>query len=207
MSGRPEGVEEYPLSWPFSKPRTPKTKRSRSRFDQSPGQARDKLLQELRRLCALEVVISTNVALKRDGMPYANQQQAIDDPGVAIYFNLFGTPTVLACDRWLTVGDNMYAIALHIDSLRGQDRWGVGSLAQAFAGYAALPPATPMGPPKREWFEVLGVHPHFSTDDVKSAYRKKATAAHPDCGGSHDAMSAVNVAYDEFKRERGLNHG
>lgn len=196
--------EAYPLSWPFSKPRTPKHKRTRSRFDQTPGRARDKLLEELKRLGAKEQVISTNVALKRDGMPYANQQQAMDDPGVAVYFKLNGTPTVLACDRWNTVAENMYAIVLHIDSIRGQDRWGVGSIAQAFAGYAALPPATPMGPAPKEWWEVLGVKAHTPTNEVITAYREKARECHPDLKGSHDAMTAVNAAYDQFKKERAL---
>jgi hypothetical protein len=33
------------------------------------------------------------------------------------------------------VADNIAAIAAHIDAIRRQDRYGVGTLDQAFAGY------------------------------------------------------------------------
>lgn len=192
--------EAYPLSWPFSKSRTPKHKRTRSRFAQSPGRARDKLLQELHRLDAREIVVSTNIALRRDGLPYANQIQASEDPGVAVYFKLKDQPTVLACDRWLTVGENMYAICLHIDSIRGQDRWGVGSIAQAFAGYLAL--SAPVS--VRHWTEVLGVKDDTTDSETRIAFLNLTRILHPDRGGSQAEMAELNLAYDEFKKERGL---
>ena len=61
-----------------------------------------------------------------------------DDPGVAVYFQLHDKERVLACDKWDTVADNIAAIAAHIDGIRRQDRYGVGTIDQAFAGYSAL---------------------------------------------------------------------
>ena len=57
-----------------------------------------------------------------------------------MYFKLDSVPEglVLACDRWLRVEDNIAAVAAHIGALRGIDRWGVGSVRQAFAGYKRL---------------------------------------------------------------------
>jgi len=89
---------------------------------------------ELRLLGAKNVVISSNVTIARNSPP---------DPGVAIYFNLRTLRCALACDRWTAVAHNLWAIAKHIEALRGQDRWGVGSIDQAFAGYQAL--AAPAG--------------------------------------------------------------
>lgn len=34
-------------------------------------------------------------------------------------------------------------------------------------------------------------------EELKKEYRKAAKAAHPDCGGSVDAMAAVNAAYEQ----------
>jgi len=36
------------------------------------------------------------------------------------------------------VSDNIAAIAAHIEALRAQERYGVGTIEQAFAGYSAL---------------------------------------------------------------------
>jgi len=55
----------------------------------------------------------------------------------------------LACDRWDKVQDNIYAIAMTIEPLRGIERWGSGSMVeQAFTGFFALPA------PKSPW-EIL----------------------------------------------------
>lgn len=47
-------------------------------------------------------------------------------------------------------------------------------------------------------YDVLGVSPDATQSEVKKAYWKKAHEVHPDTadtGGTHDEMSAVNVAY------------
>jgi DnaJ-domain-containing protein 1 len=127
-------------------------------------------------------------------LPYSGKKQP-DDPGVAVYFRLGKKDRVLACDRWDKVIDNLWAISKHIDSMRGQMRWGVGSIDQAFAGYQALPPAN-----AKEWWQVLGVHPNATLEDVKVAYRSLAKLAHPDRGGSQARMTELNLAMQEAER-------
>lgn len=73
----------YPLSWPLGKPRT--GYRTAASFKTSLADARDGLLLELARMSANEVVLSTNMELRRDGLPYAQRRQPLD-PGVAVYF-------------------------------------------------------------------------------------------------------------------------
>lgn len=192
----PTEQSAYPLSWPLSWPRTKSPQRSRfGTYYKKPSLAvgRDEVIAELNRLGASRVVVSTNVTLRRDGLPYSGQKEP-QDAGVAVYFHLRGGPRVLACDRWNTVGDNLHAIAKHIEALRGQDRWGVGNVEQAFAGYAALP--APTSDPNNCW-AVLELPFGSPADKINDRYRLLSQVRHPDRGGSHEAMSALNKAREE----------
>ena len=82
--------------------------------------------------------MSSNIPRGKQGSPISNIG-VLKDPGVAVYFTIKEKPVSLACDKWVHVEDNIWAIAKHIEALRGQERWGVGSIEQAFAGYTALP--------------------------------------------------------------------
>ena len=68
------------------------------------------------------------------------------------------------------------------------------ALQPSFRGYAALPP--PAGAKPNPW-EVLGIKRGASASEIEAAYREKAKKAHPDAGGSHDAMARLNRARDE----------
>jgi len=116
-------------------------------------------------------------------------------------FRIKGEPRVLACDKWDLCADNMAALAKHVEAIRGQLRWGVGTLAQAFGGYKALPA---MEAPKL-WNKVLGVSAHASTADVEAARLRLLAKCHPDKGGSAGEAVNVNIAWDEFRRERGIS--
>lgn len=211
--------QAFPLSWPPSWPRTAAHNRKAAPFHSkvrhpsstTPGSYYNssrklsmsdvvpELYGELKLIGVgdYNVVVSTNVELRLDGQPYSNRA-APSDPGAAVYFKLKGKPCVLACDKWNRVEDNLSAIARHIEALRGQERWGVGSVEQAFAGYTALPPAG--SSPGTSWWNVLGCAHDAPLEMVKDAYRDKARAAHPDNGGSHDAMVALNAAWDQARK-------
>jgi DnaJ domain len=47
-------------------------------------------------------------------------------------------------------------------------------------------------------YQVLGVSPHSSLTQIKSAYRHAAAHHHPDRGGSHEMMVAINTAYEQL---------
>lgn len=103
-------------------------------FEVSFRVARDQLFEELRLLRATLVIVSSNIPLGKDGLPYASYREP-EDPGVVVYFQLTKTAHVLACDRWNCVKDNLRAIGLHIAAIRGIEPWGVGSVEQVFMGY------------------------------------------------------------------------
>lgn len=43
-------------------------------------------------------------------------------------------------------------------------------------------------------FNILGVEPDCTKEQVTKAYREKSHKAHPDHGGSHEEMAKVNAA-------------
>jgi curved DNA-binding protein CbpA len=45
-------------------------------------------------------------------------------------------------------------------------------------------------------YEILGVLEEASPDEIKAAYRRKMQYLHPDRGGSEEAATQVNAAYD-----------
>lgn len=49
-------------------------------------------------------------------------------------------------------------------------------------------------------FEILGVDPDASWDDIEQAYRQKSAQHHPDKGGDNMEMAKVNAAYEVLKR-------
>lgn len=191
----------YPLHWPEGWPRSPYSRRRRAPFGtgKTLAVARDELFKELRLLGvpAAQVIISTNVQLRRDGLPYSGQAQP-SDTGAAVYFKLKGADRVLACDRWDKVESNLFAVARHIAAIRAQDRLGVGTIEQAFRGYTALPEGNP-------WWKVLGVDRQASPTEIEEAYRRGAALLHPDRAGadSTDAMARLNAARDEARKARG----
>lgn len=186
---KPNGAEAYPLHWPHGWPRTRSPQSSR--FDvTSFAVVRDNLFREIKLLGGTHIVLSTNIPLRQDGIPYANRAQP-SDRGVAVYFLRRGRQMVFACDRWSKIEDNMRAIEKTIEAVRGIDRWGASEmLERAVQAFEALPA------PQSCW-SILGVRPGATADEINAAYRRAAREAHPDAGGSTDRMAEVNRARDE----------
>lgn len=198
-------MTRFPLSWPAGRPRTPAHKRTRSNFKTTFAEARDAVLHELKLLGAKDIILSTNVALRRDDIPYANQPEP-EDAGVAVYFAHKGRAVAFACDRWDRVRDNLQAVRHTIEAIRGIARWGTGDMVEAaFTGFQQLPPAS-SGP--RPWWVVLGVSNQDATDHVREAFRRLSAESHPDRnpgdGATTDRFIEVQTAWEAFKKERGL---
>jgi hypothetical protein len=185
-------TQSYPLQWPEGWPKTPKDKRKRySQFRTAFVRARDELQRELARLGAKHVVVSSWLAVRNDGQPYADAaRRRIDDPGVAVYFELRGRPMVMARDAFETVHDNLRSIGLAIEHLRGLERHGGGTMMErAFDGFLAI------AAPKDAW-TILGVDRNATPEQIVAAHRMLAKQAHPDAGGSDGAMAELNRARD-----------
>lgn len=202
--GHVHDAEAFPLYWPLDWPRTKPGRRQRARYQVNFARARDEVLRSLRLLGGRHVVVSTNIPLRLDGLPYANTREP-EDPGVAVYWSTKdGKPRVMACDRWDRVKDNMRAVGLTLEALRQIERSGASELLErAFAGFAALPAQAGA----TSWRVTLGlpVTGSVTRDDIDRAFKQKAAETHPDRGGSADAFVQVTQARDAALREVG--HG
>jgi len=185
----------YPLQWPLGVPRTPAHKRMKAPFatqgrDQlgqktkprevTVAEALKRLQQQLDLLGAKYAVLSSNIEIRLDGLPYSNRRDP-NDPGVCAYFQLKGKSTALPSDRFERAADNIAAIAAHIDATRRIERYGVATTEQMFAVTAEM---------------------------VRARHLERARQIHPDVAGSipgaDAAMAELNAARDDALKE--LSH-
>lgn len=184
----------FPLQWPEGWARTRHPAAARFKVS-SFAYARDRVLRQVRQLGGTRGIITSNLPTRLDGLPYANATEPADR-GIAVYWVEQGRERVMACDRWTRTRDNLHAIELSLDALRGLARWGSSQIVErAFAGFAALPASG-----QHDWRAVLGAELR-TLDEVKRRFRELAATAHPDQGGNPHEMQRLNAAYAAAKLE------
>lgn len=144
------------------------------------------------------VVITSNLELKTNGLPYSNQSLLKQDCGVAVYFIREGKDLVIACDKYDRPGCNLLALAKTIANMRGIDRWGCSELLnQMFSGFKALPEKMPV----RGWYTILEVPENGNGDQVQLNYRRLVKKYHPDNPetGNRVLFDEVQGAWEAFK--------
>lgn len=191
-------ADAYPLQWPIGRRRW-EGSRERSLFKMTPSAMAGHLYNELDRMDAEDVVISSNKK------PYSRSEaEFLDDPGVAVYFKRKGQELAIACDKYARVSDNLHAVGIAIESFRSLERHGTGEMVDAaFSGFKALPESIIMGAGQlRAWHEVLQVSPDADQQIIKSAYRSLSARYHPDNQdtGDADKFAEVQRAYDQVKK-------
>lgn len=139
------------------------------------------------------VIISSDLRLRQDGLPYSNQATSKLDPGAAVYWRDGKHTRCMAVDRYDRIADNLAAIAATIEAMRAIERHGGATiLDRAFMGFAALPAPASQDQPH----EILGVDEHAAPNEIEYAYKRLAAQHHPDKGGSTETMSRINAARD-----------
>lgn len=202
-------ISAYPLQWPAGWPRAKSRKRAKfgtgervysqnggswiSRKNLTIAEATQRVMTELRALGVHDgnSIISTNLELRNDGLPRSGQREPAD-PGVAVYWRRSDEPQkVMAIDLYDRVADNLAAVAATLNAMRAIERHGGAQiLERAFTGFDALP--APAAEP--HWSETLKCARNASVEEIERAWRTAAKAAHPDAGGSHEAMARINAA-------------
>lgn len=183
----------YPLTWP---PQFPRAKyRENGKFKTALPNAIKNVQGSLKLFASDsgkkldQLVISSNVTLGVDSPA---------DPGVAVWFVWDGLQVCIPVDRYYSVASNLQAIHHIIEARRVELRHGTLALVRAtFTGFLSLP-----APQGSHWTDVLSLPKGAKQDDVRAAYRRLASTAHPDRpGGSHERMAALNAAQDAALRE------
>lgn len=213
-------ISAYPLTWPEGWPRSAATARITARFSRGERQYSSqpgggswlrkksltvadgvvRVVEELSRLGIdrQDVVISTHVRTRLDGLPRSGEREP-EDPGAAVYWvDRDGRHRVMAIDRYDRVADNLAAIAATLEALRAIERHGGGEiLDRAFTGFAALP--APDAP--EDWRSVLGVPFCRSLNEALDAYKRRRSACHPDKGGRAEDFYRINRAIAAAEKE------
>lgn len=182
----------YPLVWPDGLPRT--ERKASSQFRTSLSAAIKNVQKSLAAFggdtgrAVSNISVTSNVG----GIAFS----APADTGVAIWFDWEGAQRCIAVDRYPKVEDNLQAIHHILEARRTEMRHGgLHIVRQTFKGFMALP--APEG--AKSWREVLNLTGPVTAGDIDRAYREKAGTAHPDKGGTADAMALLNRARDEGK--------
>ncbi len=140
------------------------------------------------------VIISSGLKLRQDGLPYSNQN-APEDVGISVWWMEGKVQQVIALDKYNSIADNLYAIGKTLDAVRGIERWGGGEiLNRAFTGFIALPDKL------NNWRDVLGGSPK-NLDEARSLYKIKRSESHPDKGGTAELFNAFENAWNLAKEE------
>jgi len=149
--------------------------------------------------------------IRRDGLPYSTARP--EHPGVIVAFEGEYGPVKMPCDAFMDWKDNLRAISVTLEHLRGVDRYGVTSMGEQYRGWTALPPAP--GEDRMtfdEAAEELYKYAPFvaiswiqtDVEAFKSAHRLARQKAHPDAGGSDEAFKRVGMAAEILGKHHGV---
>ena len=146
-----------------------------------------------------DVIISTNVRTRLDGMPQSGER-APEDPGAAVYWQARKQARrCMAVDRYTTVADNSAAIAATLEAMRAIERHGGAQiLDRAFVGFAALPERA-----SAPWRDVLGLEHGraIPVEAVEARFKELAMKHHPDKGGDPERFRQLIQAREDAKSE------
>ena len=203
-------IPAYPLQWPEGWQRTDNHQRTRARFGKASrasaaggwdygrrltiAEAVDRLRSELARMGIRDddLVISTNLELRLDGLPRSNQREP-SDPGVSVYWTQKrgDAPRCMGIDRYDRVADNLAAIAATLDAMRAIERHGGAEiLNRAFTGFTAIEHEA-----REHWSVVLGVPRNACREEIETAYRRLRSLHRPGKCGTADQFQRITQAH------------
>lgn len=137
-----------------------------------------------------------SATLRKWGVADGNYDLRIGLRDAEVIWTVNGKEQRFKCSRFAAAEQNLRAIFLALDATRLAAQRGIlEELAQI--AVAMLPAGKIRRPPH----EALEVAENASIEVAEAAYRAKAKTAHPDAGGTNDAMLELNEAI-AFYRQR-----
>jgi DnaJ-like protein len=135
-------------------------------------------------------------------------EQDVMKGGVKITFDRAGKRYVRECNKYENSLDNLRVIGLQIEYLyRALEVYAEDIVETSFDvefdrifnGFLAAPDDTALllGDGNSPWFEILGVKPDASREDIRNAFRALSLVHHPDRGGRDEDFKRINQSFRE----------
>jgi hypothetical protein len=207
-----EVYSAFPLAWPAGWKRIKLQDRVSAQFNRketvyratgtwkqtkilSVSDATERVLRSLSmlRVGRQDVVVSTNIKTRLDGLPYSNQPEP-EDTGAAVYWRKNNETKCMAIDQYHRVADNLAAIAATMEAMRAIERHGGAEiLNRVFLGFQALPPP-------KDWRRILNLEGATITlEQAEAKYKELAKIHHPDKGGMPHLFAEISAAITQAR--------
>lgn len=208
-------------AWPAGRTATPAPSRVRGPFRMTYERIKAELLEELRKLGAREVVLLADA----DAAQFTRYGELRVDakmrgPGIVLRFvDSDDRRQEYACDTYQHWHDNLRAIGLTLEALRGIDRWGAIAKGAQYEGMKALPAQAGQGMTAEAAAALLvAYHPlarHLTAgavlDDGRvftEAVRAARAETHPDkTGGDRARYDQVETARQVLEARHATRSG
>lgn len=136
-----------------------------------------------------------------------------NDTECKIIFDRNGKRYLFSCDNYSNKLDNFRAAQLTVEYLyRALESYGVTQaeskmeaiMEQFLLGFEFTPEndTLKLGY-ETEWYQVLGVNPNATREEIKNAFRSLARMYHPDVGGEPEQFRKIKKAYDQGMEQNG----
>ncbi len=119
--------------------------------------------------------------------------QAVGGKAAAVRFVLRGQTISVDCDEQPSYRHNLRAVFYAIQSMRMNEKRGISDTIRK--AYLQIEASSTIKDP----YEVLGVRPDASIEDIKSMYKIKANRLHTDKGGDKEQMQELNEAMESIE--------
>jgi hypothetical protein len=132
------------------------------------------------------------------GARLEGMNQAEADRTVTLTYQKDGKTVSLMMNKQSRAVDNLRVLFLAIESMRMNERRGIGEVLQS--AYAQLQAPEVFNP-----YEVLGVYDNQPMEVIEAAFKAKARTAHPDTAtGSEEKMLELNKAIEIIRKEKNV---
>ncbi len=136
-------------------------------------------------------------------------RKAGSDTGAVLKLTIDRQDYDLACDRWLSLEHNIYALHLALRSWRNMaTNWGIADYARLLAGFTHNGTAHVGGnqavansgdAQAEEWRSLLGLGPTATVEDAQAVYRRRAKIA----ADNPEELMRLNLAMDAARKALG----
>lgn len=129
------------------------------------------------------------------GARLEGMRQTEEERTVVITYVKDGKTIVLKMGKQARAVDNLRVLYIALESLRMNERRGIGELLQDAYLQLAAPERI------RSPYEILGIYPDSPLAVAEAMYKELAKKSHPDAGGSDEAMRKLNLAIQQIRDE------